>query len=47
MNVELEIMSPSTLRQRHSEKAVWAAFSMRIRYIFIGGIVNFIIEYIA
>lgn len=47
MNVELEIMSPSTLRQRHSEKAVWTAFSMKIRYIFIGGIVNFIIEYIA
>lgn len=46
-NFELEIVSPSTLLQHHFEKAVWAAFSMRIRYIFICDSVNFIIEYIA
>lgn len=44
--VELEIMSPFTLLQDHSEKAVWAAVSMRIRYIFTCDIVSFIIEYI-
>lgn len=46
-NVELEMKSPSTLLQYHSEKAAWAAFTVRIRYLLICDIVNFIIEYIA